>query len=144
MTTVVISEAVKTYLKTYSGIGSSAVVLVDYLSGNPSEYAVSQQPGTVVLETYLTGATERQFNFALQMMAYTADDAARIANSGFFEGVAAWLESQSEAGTFPTLNTNQHPTDIRATGQPFLYQQGESETAIYQMNCALLYDQDAP
>jgi hypothetical protein len=77
-------------------------------------------------------------------MALTADDATRITNSGFFEALSDWMESQTEAGTFPTLNSNQHPTKIEATTQPFLFQNGESESAIYQMTCRLSYDQDKP
>ncbi len=144
MTTVKIVDALKSYLKTYSGIGSSGVVMVDFLSGQPTEYAISPQPGPVIVRECIDGRSERQFAFALQMMAYTADDAARIANNGFLEAVATWFESQTKAGTFPTLNSNQHPTKMEATTQPFLFQAGESGASVYQMTCVLLYDQDAP
>lgn len=142
MTTIL--EAVKTYIKTYTGIGSDGVLLADYLSGEVGEFAISPQPGAKIVESYIEGGSVRQFTFALQMMAMTADEATRLVNEGFFEGVADWFESQTIAGTLPTLNNNQHPTLIEATSQPFLYQQGESEVAIYQMTCRLQYDQDAP
>jgi hypothetical protein len=145
MTTTILA-ALQTYIKTYSGIGSNGIVLVDALNGNPNEFSISPQPGVRIIETDIAGGSTRQFNFALQMIALTADDATRLANSGFFEGVADWFESQTLAGVFTglTLNSNQHPTIIEAVSQPFLYQQGESETAIYQMTCRIEYDQDKP
>lgn len=141
--TITIIAALKTYIKTYSGM-SDGLVLVDALSGNDTEYAIVPLPGNKIIEEYIDGGSLRQFPFALQMMALTPDDATRIENQGFFEGVSDWFESQTKSGTFPTLNSNQHPEEIEATSQPFLYQQGESETAIYQLSCALTYKQDAP
>lgn len=142
MTTIL--SAIKTYIKTYSGIGANGVVMVDHLSGNPNEYAIIPQPGEKIVTEFISGSSDRQFPFALQMMAYTADDATRMANNGFFEAVSDWFESQTNAGTFPTLNSNQHPTKIEATATPFLYQEGESDISVYQMSCALLYHQDKP
>ncbi len=142
MTTTIIA-ALKTYIKTYSGV-SGGLVLVDALTGNTNEYAIVPLPGSKLIEGYVDGGSLRQFPFALQMMAYTADDIARIENNGFFEGVSDWLESQTNNDTLPTLNSNQHPERIESTSQPFLYQQGESETAIYQMSCNLIYKQDKP
>jgi hypothetical protein len=142
MTTIIILEALKTFIKTYSGIGANGVVLADYLSGKPNEFAISPQPGNKIVEKYINGGSVRQFSFALQMTVFTADEAVRITNNGFYEGISDWFESQTLAGTLPTLNTNQHPTLIEALSQPALFQQGESETGIYSMQCRLEYDQD--
>jgi hypothetical protein len=143
MTTTIIA-ALKTYIQTYSGIGASGVLMVDFLSGNPGEFCISPQPGEKIITRYVDNSSLRQFPFAFQMMAYSADEATRMANNGFYEGISDWFESQTLAGTLPTLNTNQHPALIEATSQPFLFQQGESGTAVYQMNCRLEYDQDKP
>ena len=143
MTTTVLA-ALQTYIKTYSGIGSSTAVMVDYLDDTPNAFAISPQPGNPIVEKYINGASVRQFSFAFQMMVFTVDDAVRLTNNGFYEGISAWFESQTLAGTLPTLNNNQHPTVIEATSQPALFQQGESGTGIYSMQCRLEYDQDAP
>jgi len=142
MTTII--NALKTYIKTYSGIGASGVVMVDFLSGVPDEFAISPQPSNKIVEQYIDGRSVRQFSFAFQMMASTADEAKRLTNNGFYEGISDWFESQTIAGTLPTLNSNQHPTLIEALSQPALFQQGESNTGIYSMQCRLEYDQDKP
>jgi hypothetical protein len=143
MTTTILA-ALNTYIKTYPAIGSSGVVMVDYLSGNPNEFAISPQPGNKIVEKFIDGGSTREFPFAFQMMAYTADEATRLANSGFYEALSDWFESQTEAGILPTLNANQTPLTIEAISQPFLFQQGESEIAIYQMTCKLTYEQAKP
>jgi hypothetical protein len=136
-------SAVQTYLKTYAGLASGAPLWVDYLGDKPVEYAVVEQPGQRVLETYLDGSTLREFPFLVRFAGWTADDAARVANAGWAETFAAWLESQTAAGTFPTLAAGQTGYLIEATLWGFLYEQGASESGIYQIACRLLYEQAA-
>src|SRR5512138_1699152 len=94
--------AVKTYLLTYSGLEAAAALLIDVLGKEPTQYALVPLPGNPIVESYLDGSTQRQFLFALQSQESTADDAARTANYEFYEGFAAWIETQNAAGTFPT------------------------------------------
>jgi hypothetical protein len=142
MTTIL--DAVKTYIKTYGSLDSNAAVLVDYLGQSPTQYAIVPVPGTKILEKYIDGGSRREFPFSFQSMESTANELERIANNGFFEAFADWLESQTNANVLPTLNANQHPTIIEATGWGYLFQQGESDTGIYSIQCRLEYEQDRP
>jgi hypothetical protein len=137
-----IIQSVRTYLATYTGLKTGAPLWVDFLGNNPSEYAVIPLAGSKVIESYINGSSQREFPFAFQSMESTADDLERLENSGFFETFADWLETQSEAGTLPTLGTGQTSELIEATGWGYLYEQGNSDTGVYQIQCRLVYDQD--
>lgn len=136
-------SAVQTYILTYTELVSGAPVWVDFLNDQPTAYSIVPLPGTRALETYLDGSSLREFPFAFQIMESTADDAARLENIGFAEAFAAWLETQTKAGTLPTLGAGQVSYEIEATVWGFLFQQGQSETGIYQVSCRLVYEQAA-
>jgi len=135
-------SAIQTYIKSYSSLKSGAPVWVDYLGNSPVEYSIVPLPGARVLEFYITGATLRVYPFALQSMESTADDLERLESQGFFEAFADWLEQQTESGNLPTLGIGQVAESINATGWGYLFEQGESATGIYQIQCALQYKQE--
>lgn len=134
-------DAVREYIANFAGLANEAVVSVDYIGNDPVHYAIITLPGARVLETYLNGATEREYPFAFQAMLSTADDLERVANSGFYEDFADWLEEQTEAGNFPALDEGKTPTLIQAIGWGYIQDAGESGTAVYQITCRLVYDQ---
>lgn len=137
-----IISSVRTYLATYTGLKTGAPLWVDFLGNKPSEYAVIPLAGGKVIETYLSGKSLREYPFAFQSMESTADDLERLENSGFFETFADWLETQTEAGTLPTLGTGQTTELIEALGWGYLYEQGNSDTGVYQIQCRIVYGQD--
>jgi hypothetical protein len=138
----VMIEAIRTYILTYSGLTANSPVYVDFLGTKPAtQYAVGSLPGAKTIEKYINGGSRRQFPFALEAAFSTADDAARIAASGFFEGLAEWFDSQTEAGVFPTLGTGKTAEKIEANNWVFLSEQGQSDTGIYQIQCILEYEQ---
>ncbi len=137
-------SAVHTWLLTYTGLADAAPLLVDTLGSTPTQYALVPLPGVRILQTYISGKTKRQFSFALQSMEFATDDDAREANHEFYEAFADWVEQQNAAGTFPTLATGQTPESIEVLGHPILFQLGDSGTAIYQIQCRLVYEQVAP
>lgn len=136
--------SVRTWLLTYDGLEEQAALLVDKLGKEPTQYALVPLPGAAVLETYLDDSTRRQFPFALQSMEFVANDEKRVATYEFYEGFAAWVESQNAAGTFPTLDDGKTPESVEILGQPILFEFGESGTGIYQIQCRVIYEQDAP
>jgi hypothetical protein len=137
-----ILSAVQTYIKTYGSLVSNAPVLIDFLGTDPVGYSVVSLPGPKIVEQYLNGGSKREFPFALQVMFSTADDATRLENLGFLEAFADWLESQTEAGTLPTLGSGKEAEKIEALDQAFLYEQGVSDRGIYSIQCKLTYGQD--
>jgi hypothetical protein len=136
-----IISAVKTYLKTYSGLKSGAPVWVDYLGPTPTEYAVMPASGARTVEQYINGGSMREFPFTFQAMRSTADELERLETVGFYEAFADWLETQSNTGALPTLGAKQTPTKIEAVTWGYLFEEGNSETGIYQILCKLTYEQ---
>lgn len=137
-------ESVRTYLLTYPGLAEDAPFLVEQLGKDPIQYALVPLSGNPILETYIDGKTLRQFPFAVQSMESTADDLARIAASGFYENLSAWIEEQNAAGAFPTLGAGKTPKSIEPLGLPILLEFGESGAGVYQLQCRLTYEQVAP
>lgn len=137
-----IVEALRTYLLGYSGLKAGAPLWVDYLGQSNTEYAIVPLPGTKIIETYLNGASLREYPFAFQSMESTADNIERISTNGFYEALADWFEAQTEAGTLPTLETGKTAESIEATGWGSLIEQGESGTGVYQVQCKLIYRQE--
>ena len=137
-----IIESLKAYLKTCPNLADGALLEVDH-NGPAIQYAIVPVPGARVLETYLDGGSLREFPFAFQTAAITADDAERIDNAGFQETFADWLEAQTEAGNLPALDAGKTAESIAATSWGYLFEQGESDTGIYQIQCKLTYRQAA-
>lgn len=136
-------SSIKTYISGYSQLATGAPLWVDYLGSEPIGYAIIPLPGTKVVETYLDGSSLREYPFAFQSMELTADEAERLDNNGFYEAFADWLETQSNAGTLPTLASGKTAVSIEALGWAFIYESGESQTAIYRIQCKLTYEQSA-
>ena len=135
-----IIEAVKTFIKTYGPL-TNATIMVDYLGEEPIQYAIIPLPGTRVLERYITSGSLREFPFAFQAMASTADELERLETNGFFEAFADWLETQTEAGALPVLAAGKTAERVEAVNAGYIMQQGESSTAVYQVTCRLEYSQ---
>ena len=135
-----IINALQTFIKTYTGLDNTNV-LIDKTGPETVEYGIFPIPGARIVEENIDGSSIREYPFALQSSVMTADDAARLENSEFFESFADWLESQTLAGTLPTLGAKQTATKIEATTGGALYEQGESNTGIYQIVCKLTFEQ---
>jgi hypothetical protein len=137
-----ILSAIRDYLKDYTGLSDSSPIWVDYIGASPTEYSVVPLAGERIIETYLTGATLREYPFAFRSVESTAADLERMENNGFYEEFASWLEEQSELGNLPNLEEGKTAELIEALGWGYLYEEGNSETGIYQIQCRLVYEQD--
>jgi hypothetical protein len=97
--------------------------------------------GTRVVEEYINGTKVMSYPFAFQSMESTADDLARLESAGFYEAFADWLDSQTDAGSLPELPAGKTAEEIQALGWGYLYEEGESQTGIHQIQCELIYKQ---
>lgn len=138
-----IISALKNYLKTNPSIPSQAPVWVDYMENKPTQFSILTLPGNQILEEYIDGSSRRVYPFAIQSIESTADELERLENSGFYEDLSEWFEEQSEAGTLPDLGTGKTAERIEMMGWGYLFQTGESQTGIYQIQCRLIYEQSA-
>lgn len=143
-----IISSLRTYMLTCPSLASGALLLVDRLGETPIQYSIIPQAGEKIVESYVNGASLREFPFLFRSMESTADDLERIDTSGFYETLADWFEAQTLAGTLPSLTTTAQgktrtAESIEATGWGYLYEEGQSETGIYQIQCKLTYQQSA-
>lgn len=136
-----ILSALQTYLKTYSGLESGAPVWVDKLGPNVPEYSIVPLPGERIIESYINGGSVREYPFAFQVIISTADDPERLETNEFFESLAEWMETQTATGTLPLLSTGKTPLSIEATQWGYLFEEGESDSGVYQIQCRLVYEQ---
>jgi hypothetical protein len=135
-----IIAALQEYLKTCPELADGAGVWIDHDDTGLS-YSIVPAPGDRVLESYIDGGSLRQYAFAFQIATSTADDYERLKNAGFNEIFADWLEDQTLAGNLPDLGAKRTAVGIEAQNG-FLFEQGDSETGIYQIMCNLTYEQE--
>jgi len=136
-----IISALRTYLLTCPSLASGALVLVDHAGSEPIGYSIVPMPGERIAKTYVTGKTVREYPFAFQTVASTADNLARIESAAWNEIFADWLEAQTKAGSLPTLDTGKTAIGVEAVNWGYLYEEGESQTGIYQIVCKLTFEQ---
>ena len=138
-----IISSIRSYLAGYSGLKTGAPLWVNYLSTVPAQYAIVPLGGQRRVETYIDASNHylAEYPFAFQSMESTADQLERLENIGFYEAFAEWLDTQTEAGSLPTMDAKKTAESIEATGWGFLYEQGQSSTGVYQIQCKLVYEQ---
>ncbi len=132
-------SAVKTFVAGYSGLPAGASLVSDGLIGKPGQYAVLALPGRRVAMPYVDGGSEQEFHFALSSVESTVDELQRLASSGWYESFAEWLDVQTIADNLPVLGVKQSPISIEAVQCAFIYEQGNSGTGVYQIQCKLVF-----
>ena len=141
MTTTII-QSLRTWLSAYTGLKTGAPLWVDFLGPNPTQYTIDPIPGERITEWYIDNSgSMREFPFSFASMESTAAEIDRMNNIGFYEAFADWLEAQWINGNMPDLGAGKTPFKIEATGWGCLFEQGQSETGIYVIQCKLTYSQ---
>ncbi|WP_085832860.1 hypothetical protein [Clostridium merdae] len=137
-----IIESLQAYISTCPALNSFADLHVDGLEPGAVNYSIDTLPGARILSQDLAGNKTREFPFMLLSREASIDDITRIANTGFYEDFADWLEDQSDNDTLPDLGTKKIAESIEATSWGYLYQRDENDqTAIYQIICKMTYTQ---
>ena len=112
---------------------------VDFLPSRPLEYMISPSPVDEVVQAYVHGASIRQYVFVLaSKSAIDSGVAQNLANSGFFERLAAWMEQQTHRRRLPALPPGRQPLRIEAMSTGYLMSATGTE-GQYQIQCRLLY-----
>lgn len=115
---------------------------VDYLSENPTEYAIYASPSTlsyyenVLGEDVPNDIQTLNFIFASKE-SYGADIQTNLANMGFYDDVMIWVLTQNAARNFPTIRGGVVKS-IVPTLTAFPSEIG-SDTAKYQIQLKLTY-----
>src|SRR3989304_9030408 len=112
MATIV--SAIIDFLDNYTGLATDPPMWVNYLGIGGVQYTVVPLAGERTVETYITGATVREFPFAFQSVESTADQLARLESIGFYEAFSEWLDQQTIDGVLPTLDAGKTAVEISA------------------------------
>lgn len=133
-------EAVQKFIATCPYLETLSKLHVDELEADAPNYSIDSLPGTRIVSEDLAGNRTREFPFALTSRKAAVDDLARIANNGFYEDFADWLEEQTDNENLPDLGTSRTVESIEATSWGYLYQRdADDQNAIYQIICKLTY-----
>lgn len=133
-----IIQALRDYFLTCPLMGDNRIN-IDYLPEKGMEYSIDTTPATQIVKRYANGDTVRQYLFVLRSVNdYGPDVLQNIANSGFYERFAAWLETRGDAEAFPELPEGMTAQKIEAQSTGYLFTSGP-DTGRYQIQCRLLY-----
>lgn len=137
-----IIESLRDYFLTCPLMGKNKIN-VDFLPEKGIEYSIDTTPATEIIKRYVGGASQRQYLFVIRSVNdYGPEVLQNIANCGFFENLATWLEKQAAAKNLPLLPTGKQPQKIEAQSTGYLFTTGP-DTGKYQIQCRVLYYQEA-
>lgn len=115
---------------------------IDYLPERGLEYSIDTTPATEIVKRYTDGSSIRQYLFVIRSVNdYGPDALQNISNSGLFELIADWLETQTKSGNLPELPQGKQAQLIEAQSTAYLFAKGPS-TGKYQIQCRLQYFQE--
>lgn len=120
-----IIQSLRDYFLTCPLMGDSAIN-VDYLPEGPEvEYSIDTTPATEIVKQYIDGSSVRQYLFVIRSVNdYGPDVLQNLANSGFYENLAAWLEVQTRTGNFPSLPEGKIPQKSKPKARAIYSQPG--------------------
>ena len=108
-----IIESVRDFISGCPLLKNGILLNVDRLGDSEIEYTIDSDITDPILRRYTDGSSLRQFNFVFASREkYGADTLQNIANSGFYEDFADWIETQSNAGNLPILDKYRTPQYI--------------------------------
>ena len=134
-----IINALREYFKTCPYL-AGGYIGVDYLGERAGEYVLEPQPCEPVIKRYRFGGALRRYDFVFAgRNAYTQEVRQQIENCGLFEKIQAWIEEKSEKCELPKLPDGFCAQWIEVTSGGYLFSDDGNNTAVYQMQCRLVY-----
>lgn len=115
---------------------------VDYLSADPTEYAIYMQPSTLASFIDVTGEVcvrsvqELNFIFASREK-HSSDVLQALANHGFYDGVINWIIQQNKQKIFPEIADGKVISIMPSLTQ-YLFEAG-ANSGRYQISCKMKY-----
>lgn len=137
-----IIESIRKFISGCPLLKNGVLLNVDRLGDSEIEYTIDGEMTAPILRQYTDGSSLRQFNFIFASReSYGADTLQNIANSGFYEDFANWIETQSNAKNLPKLDKYRIPQYIEAQSDSYIFDTDDS-TARYQIQLKFVYYQD--
>lgn len=115
---------------------------VNYMDEQAVNYMIESVPVNPIKKRYIDGSSERCFAFVFASREYYGPDTIEnIANCGFYERFADWLEESTAQGQLPVMEDGKMPKKIFAETTGYVYNADET-LAQYQIQCKLIYFQE--
>lgn len=115
---------------------------IDFL-GHSREYSIDPLPASPILKRYVDGGTVRQFQFAFTSKdKFDGSALTGIENSGFYQQLSEWVESNNKNAVLPDMNSSKHiPITVEIMSSGYLFDM-DADYARYQIQCRLIYEQE--
>jgi hypothetical protein len=124
------------YLDTFN---NAIRVNVNFLEPDADTYSIEEIPVDPIVKKYVNGDTIRQYDFIFTSREpYGVDVMQNIDNSGFYEQLASWIESNNDNEIFPILGNGLEPLEIKVTSTGYAFAVTE-DTAQFQIQMRLKY-----
>ena len=137
-----IISAIREYIAGCPLLHDGAILGVDQLEADTIGYTVDTVPCEPVVQKYTDGSDKRQFLFVFASREkYGERVLENIANSGFYDDFADWIERNNWQGIFPDLGDYRTPYRIDIASSGYAYDTG-ADTARHQIQLRLMYYQD--
>lgn len=137
-----IIESIREFISGCPLLKNGVLLNVDRLGSSEIEYTIDGEVSAPILRQYVDGSSLRQFNFIFASREkYGSDTLQNIANSGFYEDFADWIENQSNSGNLPILDKYRIPQYIEVQSGGYVFDTDDS-TARYQIQLNFVYYQD--
>ena len=130
-------KAIQDYLLSYQALEDDRPVWVEMLGEEPLSYTVFLVPGKQVTEDIMGNKTV-SYPFGFGAMEVIADNSALV-TAEFYETFADWLDTQTEAGTLPSLDSGKTALSIEALDTATIIERAE-KTGVFQILCRLIYE----
>ena len=119
------------------------VFRVDALGPDPVEYTIETGIFAPVIQRYVDGSSERQYQFQFGSREfYSMDRVQNIENSTFYEEFADWVEMKSNEGELPELPKGMHAEELEVLSPGYIFD-GAMKNARYQISLRLVYFKEA-
>lgn len=119
------------------------VFRVDALGTDPVEYTIETGIFDPVIQRYVDGSSERQYQFQFGSREfYGMDRIQNIENSTFYEEFADWVEMKSNEGELPELPKGMHAEELEVLSPGYIFD-GAMKNARYQISLRLVYFKEA-
>ena len=115
------------------------VFRVDALGPDPIEYTIETGIFDPVIERYVDGSSDRQYQFQFGSREfYGMDRIQNIENSTFYEQFADWVEQNNFNGNLPEMPDGMEAEALEVLSPGYIFD-GAMKNARYQISLRLLY-----
>lgn len=141
MSIIAVIESIRNYIMMFPKL-KDGCLLVDILGSKPIEYVVESVPCDPIYKRYVDGDCQKQFLFIFASREYFSEEVTQnIANLGFYEEFALWIEQNNRSGILPDLGDGRSAVSIEVLTGGYAFS-AESDTARYQTQLRLIYEED--